>query len=377
VRVFIAATLDNHPGLPRHSVHVLMQNARESNISLSAGGCRDVTTRISLDPQSAASPSDVVIIAWAQKPDASAPTTVYQAGIMRWPFPAGSRLTTIEVSPTDATLAVGDEVEFTATGKDQSGQPFPLDNPTWSLGSTGAGGGTLDPPTGSTTTFTATTAGVRQVFCRDGSVSGAALVHITEAPYLAAIVIDPASAEVAVDGQIAFSATGEDQYGESFPLTDPVWSVSGAGDGAFDPATGATTTFTASYPGSSVVTCSEGDVSATAEVEVTGDDPRLATITVSPATAQIRVGAELELTAAGSDQYGRAWELADPVWHIEGDGDGTFDPAAGSPTTNFTATAAGSAQVICSEDGVEGAVALEIAPAGLPAPRRPGGRVSP
>lgn len=378
MRVFTAATLDHHPSLPSYSTNVLMQKIEEADINLAGGECEDVTTRFTFDSTSMANSSDIVIIAWAQKPAAVAPTNVYQAGIMRWPFPAGNELTTIEVAPANATVTVGGQVEFTATGKDQSGEPFPLENPTWSLGSAGAGSGSFDPVSGSeTTTFTATRAGTRQVFCNDGDVSGAALVTIEEAPQLAAIEIDPASATVAVDGEVMFTATGKDQYGEDFALTDPEWSVSGDGDGLFDPTAGVETTFTAGYPGSAVVTCTQGDVSGTAGLEITGDDPVLTTITISPETAQLRVGDDLEFTAGGSDQYGRAFALADPAWRTEGDGDGVFDPTSGNATTTFTASATGSSRILCSEDGVEGEADVVISPEGLAAPRRVQGRVSP
>ena len=377
VRVFIAPTLDEHPALQRYSTNLLMQEPSETDITLSNSGCENVTSRIKFDPVSMASTSNIVIIAWAQMPAASAPTTVFQAGIMRWPFPAGSLLTTIEVSPLNVTMAVGEQIEFTAVGKDQTGAVVPLQNPTWSLGSAGTGGGTFDPGSGSdTTVFTATTPGSRQVFCADGGVSGAALVTITEAPQLAAIEIDPASASVDVNGSVVFSATGKDQYGDDFPLEDPVWSVGGDGDGVFDPGTGASTTFTATYPGACTVSCTQGGVTGAAEVEVVGAEPGLATIELSPASAQIRVGGSIDFTATGRDQYGRVWTLTDPVWRVEGGGDGVFDPASGSATT-FTATAAGTSRIVCAEDGVEGTAAVAISAAGLPAPRRAGRRVLP
>ena len=378
IRVFTAATLDNHPSLPRHTTNVLMQNVTESDINPSANGCENVTSRITFDSLSMSQTSDIVVIAWAQMPTTSAPTTVYQAGIMRWPFPAGSQLTTIEITPAEANLTTGEEIEFVATGRDQSGEIYPLENPTWSLGPTGLGSGTFDPGVGSDTTiFTATAAGTRQIFCTEGGVTGGAIVAITEPPQLTGIEIDPTSTTVNVDGQVMFSAMGVDQYGADFPLTDPEWSVSGSGDGTFDPAVGATTTFTASYPGSTVVTCAQGDVSGIAEVEITGDDPHLATIELSPATAQTRVGDELDFAAAGSDQYGRVFELVDPTWRIEGDGDGHFDPLSGSSATTFTATVVGTAQVICSDNGIEGTATIEIASRGLPAPRKAKGRVAP
>jgi plastocyanin len=378
VRVFIAPTLDHHPELQEYSTNVLMQQAFETDITLPGNGCENATAQIKFDPVSMANAGDIVVIAWAQVPSASAPTNVYQAGIMRWPFPSGSQLTTIEVAPADIAMAVGEQISFTAVGKDQTGATIPLSNPMWSLGASGSGSGTFDPGSGSsTTTFTATASGSRQVFCQEGGVSGAALVTITEAPQLTTIEIDPASASVDVNGEVVFSATGKDQYGEEFPLAEPVWSVSGAGDGDFEPGTGVSTTFTATYPGACTISCAHGDVTGTAELEVTGEDPRLAAIELSPASVQTRVGDETEFVATGSDQYGRAFELFEPTWRIEGDGDGDFNPSDGSTTTTFTATGDGSAQIICSEDGIEGAAAVEIAPPGLPAPRKAGRRVVP
>jgi len=377
VRVFIAHTLDHHPELQNYSTNVLMQAASETDITLSGAGCEDVTSRIKFDPVSMANTSNIVIIAWAQMPATNAPTTVYQAGIMRWPFPAGSQLTTIEIAPTDVTMALGEQIEFTAVGKDQSGAVIQLEDPTWSLGGAGNGGGTFDPGSGSDTTiFTATTPGSRQVFCEESGVSGAAIVTITETAHLAAIEIDPTSASVDVNGTLVFSATGRDQYGDEFPLDDLVWSVSGAGDGVFEPGSGDSTTFTATYPGACTISSAQGDVTGTAEIEINGEDPRLATIELSPASAQTRVGGTIDFTADGSDQYGRAWTLTDPIWRVEGDGDGNFDPTNGN-TTTFTASAAGNTQVICAEDGVEGTADVAISAQGLPAPRRVQGRVKP
>ena len=376
VRVYTAATLDEHPDLQRYSTNLLMQKPFETDITLS--GCENVTSTINFDPVSMANTSNIVIIAWAQMPATNAPTTVYQAGIMRWPFPVGSQLTTIEITPADVTMAIGEQIEFTAIGKDQSGEIIPLEDPIWSLGGSGNGGGTFDPGGGSdTTTFTATMPGSRQVFCADGGVSGAALVTITETAHLAAIEIDPASTTVSIDGHVTFSATGTDQYGVDYPLADPTWSISGDGEGSFDPATGVQTTFTATYPGDATISCTEGGVTATAEIEIEGDVPRVVAISISPDSAQLRIEDTLEFTATGTDQYGKAFELIEPTWRIEGDGDGDFDPSDGSATTTFTATTEGVAQIICSDNGVEGAASIEITGRGLPAPRKAGRRVAP
>jgi plastocyanin len=376
VRVRVAPTLENHPELPTYTTHLLMQDVLSTDVVLPGSGCEMVTTSVKFDPLSWANQSDIVIVAWAEAPATCGPATVYQAAVMRWPFPAGSQLAVIEVTPTEVELAPGESVQLTATGRDQSGAVYPLDDPTWSLGA-GNGTGSLDPTSGATTTFTATGAGTRQILCRDGDVVGAAIAVITDAPVLTAITIDPASAEVDVGGQVAFGASGLDQYGEPFPLDEPTWSVSGTGDGSFDPAAGAATTFTATVPGSSIVSCTQGDVVGAASVEILGDSAELAAITVNPASAQLRVGDEVVFTAEGVDQYGRPHELEDPSWRLDGTAAGSFDPASGAATTTFTATGEGSGAVICTSGGIEGAAEVTIGPAGLPAPRKPGRRVTP
>ena len=143
VRLYVAATLDSPPGLPPDSTHVLMQTVQESDAVLPANGCETVITRVNLDPVSMAQTEDIAIIAWVQKPFTGAPSTVYQAGIMRWPFPTDAQLVSIEIEPDDVSMAVGEHLEFTATGRDQFGGVFSFQNPTWSLGESGSGAGTF------------------------------------------------------------------------------------------------------------------------------------------------------------------------------------------------------------------------------------------
>ena len=285
-------------------------------------------------------------------------------------------MTTIEIDPASTAVDINGQVNFSATGKDQFGEELTLTNPAWSI--SGDGDGVFDATSGITTTFTPSYPGSTVVTCTQDGVSATADLEITgDAPRLAAIELNPAETQILVGAEIVFTAAGSDQYGRAFELTSPLWSIAGTGDGVFEPAAGVATVFTASYPGAVVVTCLQGDVSGTADVEIIGDDPRLDAIELSPTETRVPIGAEIEFTATGSDQYGRAFELAEPAWRIEGDGGGTFDPAAGNATTSFTATAVGSAEIVCSDDGVEGSAELTIAPQGPPAPRKAKRRVTP
>jgi hypothetical protein len=182
-----------------------------------------------------------------------------------------------------------------------------------------------------------------------------------QAPQLTTIVISPASATMQLNQQQVFTATGKDQFGANFPLTSPVWSLSGTAGGTFNPASGsATTTFTATNAGSGEVRCEQGGVVGSATLEVTGDPPVLTTIEISPATLTMQVNDSNVFVATGKDQYGADFTLTSPTWSTSGTGTGTFNPPSGSIMPSFTATHPGSCQIICEQDGVQGTASVVI-----------------
>ena len=130
-------------------------------------------------------------------------------------------LTTISVAPASASVAAGGQQQFSATGRDQYGQPIAATYG-WSV----SGGGTIDP----TGLFHAgsTAGGPYSVTAASGTVSGTASVSVTAAPpVLTTISVAPASASVAAGGQQQFTASGRDQYGQPIAATYG-WSVSAA-----------------------------------------------------------------------------------------------------------------------------------------------------
>lgn len=182
-----------------------------------------------------------------------------------------------------------------------------------------------------------------------------------EVPELTSIEISPSTAELAVGETLTYTATGKDQNGQDFELTDPVWWTSGDGEGTFEPERGSSTpVLTATYPGTANITCTQDGVTGGATLEITGDAPALASITIVPASPDLGVGESRSLTAVGYDQYGDEFPLSTPSWTIEGEGDGTFDPAVGNADTLFTATRPGNAQILCTDGDVIGQTAVTI-----------------
>ena len=167
-------------------------------------------------------------------------------------------LTTISVAPASTSVAAGGQQQFTASGRDQYGQPIAATYG-WSV----SGGGTIDP----TGLFHAgsTAGGPYSVTAASGIVTGTASVSVTAAPpVLTTISVAPASTSVAAGGQQQFTASGRDQYGQPIAATYG-WSVSGGG--TIDPTGLFHAGSTAGGP--YTVTAASGTVSGTASVSVT------------------------------------------------------------------------------------------------------------
>ena len=83
----------------------------------------------------------------------------------------------------------------------------------------------------------------------------------------------------------------------------------------------------------------------------------LTTISISPATAQVRIGANQSFSAAGSDRYGNPVAIT-PTWSIS-PGLGTFSPNPGNPTT-FSANTVGTGTITATASGISGTASISV-----------------
>lgn len=105
-------------------------------------------------------------------------------GLFPWPVDSPAQLWTIEMTPTEADLEIGDTQEITATGRDQHGEQIEF-SPNWEV--TGDIG-TIAPAAAtaqvleSTYVFTATAAGEGTVRCTDGTtqIAGQTTISVTD-----------------------------------------------------------------------------------------------------------------------------------------------------------------------------------------------------
>ncbi len=224
-----------------------------------------------------------------------------------------TNLTTIEVSPANVAMTVGQTQQFGAAGKDQYGNTTTISNPVW----TTTGGGTLN-ASGSTCSYTATSAGSYTITCTQNgtTIKGTATITVTAPPQLTAIEVSPANVAMTVGQTQQFGATGKDQNGDTANVTNPVWTTTGGG--TLNPS-GSTCSYTATSAGSYTIACTEGGttIKGTATITV-NDPPHLVSIEVSPPAVTMNVGQTQQFGATGKDQNGDTATIASPQWWEDG-----------------------------------------------------------
>ena len=246
-------------------------------------------------------------------------------------------LASILVTPNPATIQTGGTQQFTATGKDASGNPVSI-TPTWSVV---AGGGTIN-TAGLFTAGTAAGTYTNTVTASSGGVTGTATVTVTAGP-LASILVTPNPATIQSGGTQRFTATGKDASGNTVSIT-PTWSVA-AGGGTIDGG-GLFTAGTVAGTYANTVTASSGGVTGTATVTVTAGP--LASIVVTPNPATVPTRGTRQFLAAGKDAFGNPVSIT-PTWSVVAGG-GTINTTglftAGTVAGTFSNTVQASSGTI-------------------------------
>jgi|GEM_PF-1475578 len=179
-------------------------------------------------------------------------------------------VTSLDVSPSSATVEVGAAQAFSATAHHSDGT---TSNPSasWSLS---GGIGTLT-SVGLNGLFTATATGEGTVEAAYAGFTASAAVTVVATgeivptgEALATIEVSPAQALLRVGETQAFSAAGTNASAESVAIA-PSWEVSGEATGTLS-FSGTTATFEATGEGTVLVTAVSGEVRGTAHLTVEG-----------------------------------------------------------------------------------------------------------
>ena len=216
-------------------------------------------------------------------------------------------LATIVVTPNPIVLNTGAAQQFTAVGKDASGNAVAI-TPVWSVAN---GGGSIN----SAGLFTAgNTPGTytNTVTATSGGVSGTATVVVTAGP-VATITVTPNPVTLVAGATQQFSAVGRDGGGNIVQIT-PTWSVVNGG-GTINSSSGVFTAGAVAGTYTNTVNATSGGVSGTATVTVTAPPPVLASITVMPNPDTLQANGVDQFSAIGKDANGNVIPIA-PVWSV-------------------------------------------------------------
>ena len=171
-----------------------------------------------------------------------------------------------------------------------------------------------------------------------GYSSGSQTETVNAGP-LATVTASPASATVTLGGTQSFTASGSDLYGNPVDVSSATWSVGAGTPGTVSPASGASTTFTASSSstGSGSVIATAAGVSGSATVTVV---PAPTTASVSSITYGVQGGRgqHLLITAALTDNTGAPVAGASVSVDIYYEGVVLYASGTGTTGTNGTVT---------------------------------------
>ena len=167
-------------------------------------------------------------------------------------------LTSVSISPTNASVGVGGNLQFTGIAKDQGGNQM---SATFVWTSSNNAVATID----SNGLLIAVSAGIVTVtVTAGGSVTNSTSVTVTaSAPVLSSIVISPLTPTVTVGGTLNFIGSPKDQYGNAFAASVS-WTSSNGSIGGIN----SSGIFTAIAAGNTTVTGTAGTFSASTVVSV-------------------------------------------------------------------------------------------------------------
>jgi hypothetical protein len=236
----------------------------------------------------------------------------------------------IVITTPGGTTPVSGTIQFSATVKDADGQTINVD-PTWSVVN---GGGTITAD-GLFTAGDSTGTFVNTVVATSGSATSSSTV-VVSAGALASITVTPDSVSLAIDATQQYHAVGKDAHGNVVDIPNRVWSVAHGG-GTID-TSGVLTAGTLAGTFANSITATSGSVSGSATVSVLPGP--LASITVTPPSSSLAIGAQKTFTATGYDDYDNVVPIS-PTWTVVSGG-GTVDQngvfTAGTVAGTFTNT---------------------------------------
>lgn len=265
-----------------------------------------------------------------------------------------SYLTSIQVTPTNPSIAVGTSQQFTVTGiySDNSTQDVTAstlwvssDEAKVSMSSSGLA--------------SAVGVGSAVITARIGGVSNTNTVTVTGAA-LVSIAVTPTNPSIAKGTSQQFTATGTFSDNSTQDLSSTVtWSSSSSSVATISNATGSQGRAAAVAAGSTTITAASGSIKGTTTLSVT--PATLLSIAVTPTNPSIALGTTQQLTATGTYSDGTTQNLTTTAtWSSSNTAVATVNN-----TGLATSVATGPAVISAQSGGITGQSNLTVTPATL------------
>src|SRR5213080_395037 len=251
-------------------------------------------------------------------------------------------VSSVAISPATGSIRVGQKLQLTATPQDSMGGTLSGRTVMWASGDTSVA---IVSPSGQ---VTGVAPGSAPITAMSEGKNSTATITVTIVP-VASLAISPATATTRVGQTLQLTATPKDSAGGTLTGRTVTWTssntsvatVSGSG------------LITASVAGTATITATSEGKAGSAAVTVTLVP--VASVAVSPATASIRVGQTVQLTATPKDSAGATLTGRTVTW---GSGDTTV--ARVSPSGLVTSVAAGSATITATSESKSSTAAITV-----------------
>lgn len=267
-------------------------------------------------------------------------------------------LDSIQITPANASIGVGDTQVFGASGTFSDGSTGPVPGTVTWLSSAPAVATVTSP--GATTTATAVTEGTSTITASaldsvGNTVTANATLTVTPfQPILQSITITPDPATAPIGRMITFTATGTFSTAPGAgspttigPVTGVTWSVADVNIATIDSTRGIAT---GRRIGSTTVIATRGSISDTAVINVTA--PVLDSLAIVPANATIPLGTTQVFRAVGTFSDGNTSPLI-VGWASSNPGVATVAPGIGAMTTATSVATGGPITITATSSRVD------------------------
>ena len=266
-------------------------------------------------------------------------------------------LVSLAITPVNSSMAKGTNKQFTATGtySDTTTQNLTA-TVTWTSSTTGVA--TISNAAGSQGSATSVAAGSTTIMATSGSISSSTTLTVTSAT-LVSIAITPANPSIVKGTGKQFTATGTYSDTTTQNLTGTVtWTSSTTGVATISNAAGSQGLATSVAAGSTTITATSGSISGSTTLSVTA--AVLVSLTVTPASQSISVGATQQFTATGTYSDSSTQILTTTVtWNSSTTGIAAISNASGSNGL-ATAGAAGTTTITATSGNISATATLSV-----------------